>query len=142
VSWVFGPDRPSFVDAMITRAQTEEEIAAISDKWSTPTYTEDVAEMIPRIFELDAGIVHFANSGECTWQQYAQHALDCCHKIGLPLKTNTVGETKLADMKQWVACRPVYSVLSTAKYQALAGIAPRSWREAVGDYIERSYSKK
>jgi dTDP-4-dehydrorhamnose reductase len=142
VSWVFGPDRPSFVDAMITRAQTEEEIAAISDKWSTPTYTEDVAEMIPRIFDLDAGIVHFANSGECTWQQYAQHALDCCHKIGLPLKTNTVGETKLADMKQWVARRPVYSVLSTAKYQALAGIASRSWREAVGDYIERSYSKK
>src|SRR5262249_17165852 len=30
VSWVFGPDRPSFVDAMIKRAQQEEKIEAIS----------------------------------------------------------------------------------------------------------------
>src|SRR5215468_11239994 len=28
VSWVFGPDRPSFVDAMIKRAQQDEEIDA------------------------------------------------------------------------------------------------------------------
>jgi dTDP-4-dehydrorhamnose reductase len=142
VSWVFGPDRPSFVDAMIKRAREEEKIDAIADKWASPTYTRDIAEMLPRLFDVDAGIVHLTNSGKCTWQEYAQHALDCCQKIGVPLKTKTVGALKLADMKQWVARRPVYSVLSTAKYQALTGIAPRSWRDAVSDYIERSYSSK
>ena len=142
VSWVFGPDRPSFVDAMIKRAREEEKIDAIADKWASPTYTRDIAEMLPRLFDVDAGVVHLTNSGKCTWQEYAQHALDCCRKIGLSLKAKTVGALKLADMKQWVARRPVYSVLSTAKYQALTGIAPRSWRDAVSDYIERSYSKK
>ena len=142
VSWVFGPDRPSFIDAMIKRAREEEKIEAIADKWSTPTYTHDMAGMLPRLFDVDAGIVHLANSGKCTWQEYAQHALDCCQKIGVPLKAKAVGALKLADMKNWVARRPVYSVLSTAKYQALTGIAPRSWRDAVNDYIERSYSKK
>ena len=142
VSWVFGPDRPSFVDAMIKRAREEEKIEAIADKWSSPTYTQDIAEMLPRLFDVDTGIVHLANSGKCTWQEYAQHALDCCQKIGVPLKVKTVGASKLADMKQWVARRPVYSVLSTTKYQALTGSAPRSWRDAVSDYIERSYSKK
>ncbi len=142
VSWVFGPDRPSFVDAMIKRAREEEKIDAIADKWSTPTYTHDIAEMLPRLFDVDAGVVHLTNSGKCTWQEYAQYALDCCRKIGLSLKAKTVGALKLADMKQWVARRPVHSVLSTAKYQALTGIAPRSWRDAVSDYIERSYSKK
>jgi dTDP-4-dehydrorhamnose reductase len=142
VSWVFGPDRPSFIDAMIKRAREEEQIDAIADKWSTPTYTSDIAEMLPRLFDVDAGIVHLTNAGQCTWQEYAQHALDCCAKADVSLKARTVAPLKLAEMKNWVACRPVHSVLSTAKYEALTGSAPRSWRDAVADYIERSYSKK
>jgi dTDP-4-dehydrorhamnose reductase len=142
VSWVFGPDRPSFVDAMIKRAREEEKIEAIADKWSTPTYTADIAEMLPPVFDVDAGILHLPNSGECTWQEYAQHALDCCRAAGIPLKAKAVGALKLADIKYWVARRPVHSVLSTAKYQALTGVVPRSWRDAVADYIERSYSLK
>jgi dTDP-4-dehydrorhamnose reductase len=142
VSWVFGPDRPSFIDAMIKRAREEEQVNAIADKWSTPTYTSDIAEMLPRLFDVDAGVVHLTDSGQCTWQEYAQHALDCCAKAGVSLKATTVAPLKLAEMKNWVARRPVHSVLSTAKYQALTGSAPRSWRDAVADYIERSYSKK
>jgi len=144
VSWVFGPDRPSFLDAMIKRAREEEEIDAVADKFSTPTYTRDIAEMLSRFFDVDVagGILHFANSGQCSWQEYAQHALDCCHASGVRLKAKTVDALKLADMKNWIARRPVYSVLSTAKYAKLAGVTPRPWRDAVADYIERSYSKK
>ena len=143
VSWVFGPDRPSFIDAMIERAR-KEEIGAIADKWSTPTYTADIAKMLTQFVDVDVpgGVLHFSNSGECTWQEYAQHALDCVRAAGVPVKAKSVAALRIADMKNWVARRPVYSVLSTAKYQALTGIKPRSWREAVADYIERSYSKK
>ena len=157
VSWVFGPDRPSFVDSMIKRAQEHEKVDAIADKFSGPTYTPDIAEMIGRI--LDAwsrrapapdrlgagrlqGILHFANAGECSWQEYAQWALDCCHEAGLSLKARTVGALKLKDMSSWVARRPVYSVLSTEKYAQLGGTSPRTWRDAVADYITRFYSKK
>src|SRR6266481_5003928 len=138
VSWVFGPDRPSFIDAMIKRAQEEEHIDAVADKFSTPTYTHDIAEMVSRFFDVDVpgGILHFANNGECSWQVYAQHALDCCHRLNIPLKAKIVGALKLADMKNWVARRPVYSVLSPAKYSELTGVIPRSWRDAVSDYIE------
>ena len=167
VSWVFGPDRPSFVDAMIKRAQQDEKIDAISDKFSTPTYTHDIAEMLARVLDdwsrrasapdgLGAGrlhgILHFANAGKCTWQEYAQWALDCCRDAGIRLKVRTVGALKLSEMTRlrqgsgeqapWVARRPVYSVLSTAKYTELTGTAPRAWREAVTDYITHFYSKK
>jgi dTDP-4-dehydrorhamnose reductase len=142
VSWVFGPDRPSFIDAMIKRAREEENITAVADKFSTPTYTSDIAEMLPRFFEGPGGILHFANSGECSWQEYAQYALDRCRASGIALKANTVGASKLTDMRDWVARRPVYSVLSTAKYAKVTGVSPRSWRDAVSDYIERSYLKK
>jgi dTDP-4-dehydrorhamnose reductase len=154
VSWVFGPDRPSFVDAMIKRAQQDEKIDAISDKFSTPTYTHDIAEMLPQFFdrEVAGGILHFANAGKCTWQEYAQWALDCCRDAGIFLRGRTVRALKLSEMTglrqgsggqaPWVARRPVYSVLSTAKYTELTGTAPRAWREAVNDYITRFYSKK
>jgi dTDP-4-dehydrorhamnose reductase len=175
VSWVFGPDRPSFIDGLIKRAQENEHVDAIADKFSTPTYTYDVAEILPRFFNVGSvagiddpgsaaavianghsasnysGILHFANAGECSWHEYAQWALDCCQGFGIPLKAKTVGALKLKDMTRlrrgyggqanWMARRPVYSVLSSARYTELTGASPRVWREAVADYIRRFYSK-
>jgi dTDP-4-dehydrorhamnose reductase len=144
VSWVFGPDRPSFIDGIIKRARESNYVDAIADKFSTPTYTGDIARMLPQFFELnvEGGILHFANSGECSWQEYAQWALDCCASEGITLKAKTVGALKVADMKDWIARRPVYSVLSTAKYGALTGDSPRAWRDAVADYIRHFYTQK
>jgi dTDP-4-dehydrorhamnose reductase len=141
VSWVFGPDRPSFIDGIIKRARESNYVDAIADKFSTPTYTRDIAQMLPQFFELnvEGGILHFANSGECSWQEYAQWALDCCASEGIALEAKTVGALKVADMKDWIARRPVYSVLSTAKYSALTGDSPRAWRDAVADYIRHRY---
>jgi dTDP-4-dehydrorhamnose reductase len=142
---------------MIKRAQQDEKIDAIADKFSTPTYTHDIAKMLERVLDdwsrrapapdgLGAGglhgILHFANAGKCTWQEYAQWALDCCRNAGISLKGRTVGALKLSEMTNWAARRPVYSVLSTAKYTELTGTASRAWREAVADYITRFYSQK
>jgi dTDP-4-dehydrorhamnose reductase len=143
VSWVFGPDRPSFIDGVIKRAWESDHVDAVADKFSTPTYTRDVAEMLPRFFDTDVanGILHFANAGECSWQQYAQYALDCCHEAGMPLKTKTVDALKLSDMKNFIARRPIYTVLSTAEYTGLSRTAPRSWRDAVAEYIRTFVSR-
>jgi dTDP-4-dehydrorhamnose reductase len=168
VSWVFGPDRPSFVDGIIKRAREEEHVNAVADKFSTPTYARDIAQMLPQFFMSDAvagvadpgtagpswtgergrsdnghdysGILHFANAGECSWQEYAQFALDCCRSLGIPLKAKTVGAIKLADMKSWVARRPVYSVLSTEKFFSLTGTTPRNWRDAVAEHVREHYA--
>jgi dTDP-4-dehydrorhamnose reductase len=144
VSWVFGPDRPSFIDGIIKRARESNYVDAIADKFSTPTYTRDIARMLPQFFELnvEGGVLHFANSSECSWQEYAQWALDCCAGEGITLKAKTVGALKVADMKDWIARRPVYSVLSTANYSALTGDSPRAWRDAVADYIRHFYTQK
>jgi dTDP-4-dehydrorhamnose reductase len=144
VSWVFGPDRPSFIDAMVQQAQENGEVDAVADKFSTPTYTLDIASMLPQFFDrnVSGGILHFANAGQCSWQEYAQWAVDCCHDAGLALKAKTIGARKLREMTNWIAHRPVYSVLSTAKYTKLTGTPSRTWRDAVADYITRFYSKK
>jgi dTDP-4-dehydrorhamnose reductase len=140
VSWVFGPDRPSFIDGVIKRARENEHVEAIADKFSTPTNTLDIVEMLPRFFDLhvNGSILHFANAGECSWQEYAQFSLDCCRSLGIPLKAKTVSALKLSDMKNWIARRPVFSVLSTTKYIAMTGTSPRTWRGAVADYVRES----
>jgi len=155
VSWVFGPDRPSFIDGVIKRARENEHVEAIADKFSTPTYTLDIAQMLLKVVAgvgdpgstiadrgktgVDAssysGVLHFANAGECSWQEYAQFSLDCCRSLGIPLKAKTVGTLRLSDMKSWIARRPVYSVLSTTKYITMTGTSPRTWRGAVADYL-------
>jgi dTDP-4-dehydrorhamnose reductase len=154
VSWVFGPDRPSFIDWALNQAREHEEVKAIADKWATPTYTLDLAEMVKGFLtsadgsavagaghlQNVAGIIHLANTGECSWQEYAQWALDCCHAEGLSMKARTIGASSLAEMKSFIAKRPVYSVLSSAKYAALTGRTPRPWQEAVAAFV-RDYVK-
>jgi dTDP-4-dehydrorhamnose reductase len=169
VSWVFGPDRPSFVDGIIKRAREEEHVDAVADKFSTPTYTRDIARMLPQFLMSDAaagvadpgtagpswpgervrgyntrdysGILHFTNAGECSWQEYGQFALDCCRSLGIPLRAKTVGALKIANMKSWIAPRPAYSVLSTEKFFSLTGTTPRNWRDAVAEYVRESVAR-
>ena len=143
LSWVFGPDKPSFIDQMIQRARGNEEITAVADKFSAPTYTIDVASWLCLAINENAnGILHLANSGGCSWQEWAQYALDVCRSLGIPLKAERIGAVSLADMKNFVAQRPVNTVLSTAKFAALTGVQPRHWREAVAEYISAHVSKK
>ena len=143
LSWVFGPDRPSFIDQIIQRARENETVTAVADKFSSPTYTIDVASWLQLAIEKNAnGILHLANNGGCSWQEWAQYAIDVCRSLGIPLKAERVGAVALADMKNFVAQRPVHTVLSTAKFAALTGVQPRHWREAVAEYISSHVSKK
>ena len=144
VSWVFGPDRPSFVDAILKKARTEEEVAAVADKFSTPTYTEDIAAMLRTLFEASpaGGVLHLASRGACSWQEYAQWALDCCHRYGVPMRARTVGASSLGEMKNFVARRPVYTVLGTEKFARLTSSAPPDWHDAVERYVREHYAGK
>jgi len=143
LSWVFGPDKPSFIDKIIQRARENETVTAVADKFSSPTYTLDVADWLRLAWENDAhGILHLANNGGCSWQEWAQYAIDVCYNLGIPLKTERIGAVSLADMKNFVARRPARTVLSTAKFAAFTGVQPRHWREAVAEYISAHVSKK
>lgn len=143
VSWVFGPDRPSFIDWVIQQARQHNHVEAVADKVSTPTYTLDIATMLRPLLErpCPGGVWHVANRGECTWQEYGQWALDCCHANGLILRAREVGAILLRDMKNFVAQRPIYTVLGTEKFERLTGQAPRNWRDAVADYVRTHHAR-
>jgi dTDP-4-dehydrorhamnose reductase len=110
----------------------------VADKFSSPTYTVDIAEML-RAFVTEhadtGGLIHLANAGRCSWREYGQWALDCCAAEGVALRARSVGAIALADMKNFIARRPVHTVMATARYEQITGRTPRTWQEAVADYV-------
>ena len=78
VAWVFGPDKPSFVDQIIERALANDRVEAIANKTSCMTFTEDVSRWLRPFLDgdLPGGIYHMCNTGGCSWHEYGQFALD------------------------------------------------------------------
>ena len=142
VSWVFGPDKPSFVDALLDRAMSEESVVAIDDKFSAPTYTVDFGHWIrPLLFELPmGGILHLCNSGGCSWREYAQCAVDAALQEKVRVKVHEVRAISLDSMEAFVARRPVYTVMATDKFSKTTGLFPRPWRDAVREFVRKKYS--
>ncbi len=141
ISWVFGPDKPSFIDMMVDRALSNEHVEAIADKVSSPTYAEDVADWLEPFFDsrLPGGIYHACNAGACTWRDYGQYALDCVARLGLPLKTQTVHSISMASMENFVSLRPPFTAMSTDKLSGTTGLACRPWQEALEEYLTKKF---
>jgi dTDP-4-dehydrorhamnose reductase len=137
VSWVFGPDRPSFIDGILKRALEFDAAEAIGDKWSAPSFTLDLAAMLhPFLRDIPhTGLLHASNSGACTWRDYGEYALECAARAGIPVKTTKVKSIPIAGMKSFIARRPIYTVLSCEKLASLTGAPPRPWQAAVDDYV-------
>lgn len=144
VSWLFGPDRPSFPDRIIERALSSAHVEAISDKWSCPTYSEDLADWIEPMTtdHRYSGILHLSNTGVCSWQQYGQAVLDIAASLGLPLRTRVVGGVSRIGFPAFKAERPAHTALDTGRFQSLSGIQPRHWRDALEDYLKLRFSSR
>jgi dTDP-4-dehydrorhamnose reductase len=137
VSWVFGPDRDSFVDKALQSSLRGEPVKAVADKWSSPTYTLDVAEALGALFNAEApgGVYHVCNRGVCTWRDWAEEGINAAAALGLPVKTTSVDPLKLADIKAMVAPRPIHSPMTCERIEGLLGHPLRSWQDAVHSYV-------
>ncbi len=137
VSWVFGPDRESFIDKALHTARRGQPVQAVDDKFSSPTYTLDVAGVLRVLLEDEApgGVYHICNQGVCTWRDWAQEAINAAIRLGVDIRTSTVEPLKLEDIKAMVGRRPVYTPMSCQRIEALNEKPVRPWQEAVGDYV-------
>lgn len=143
VSWIFGPDRPSFPDQILERARTGAPLEAVADKFSMPTSALDLAAWLEPFVDGPhrklGGVVNFCNSGPpASWHSYGQTTLDLAAELGLPLRTTTIEARSLADIAAFKARRPVHTAMSNDSLSALLPAPPRPWPEALRDYL-RTY---
>ena len=111
ISWVFGPDRPSFVDWIVQQARTHDHVEAVADKISTPTYTLDLAELLRPLLAPSApgGLIH---SGEWRQLQFGANTDNgrsiVARRKACRWRAREVGAITLADMKNFIARRPAF----------------------------------
>lgn len=129
-AWLYGAGRPNFVDAIRARARNGGTLRVVDDQLGSPTYVLDLARALCLLVDGEAcGLLHVANLGVCSRYEMARFILDVAgfRDVALePIKTAEAGR---------IAIRPAFSALDVTRYTGLTGQTPRTWQEALREYL-------
>jgi dTDP-4-dehydrorhamnose reductase len=119
----------NFVETVVKKATSGDEIKVVGDIIMSPTNTMDLAQTICKIVEkrLPWGTYHVANSGSCTWWEFAKEiVLMGGFKAEVKRITSSEYPTK--------ARRPKLSALTSVRLSH-HNISMRGWQDALADYL-------
>lgn len=131
-SWLFGgaDERVDNVLALIRQIRRGERPRLISDQFSLPTYTVDLARALVYLMTRKpavAGTVHIANAGTASWYEVARYVLDV---LGPQSPGAPAPEPVALDDCGFLGDRPRNSTLNTDRLAGL-GFRMPSWQDAV-----------
>ena len=125
----------NFVETMIKKAKSGEEIKVVDNMIMSPTYTKDLAGIIKKIIErkLPYGIYNVTNNGECSWYEFAKTTFEI---LGIKVNLSPIKNGEQKTM------RPIYSSLSNDKLKKY-GLEMEEWEKALKNYlIEKGHLKE
>ena len=128
-SWVYSAHGANFVKTMLQLMKEHDELRVVTDQVGTPTWAASLAGALWQLVGANAqGIIHFSDSGVCSWYDFAVAIYE--ESIGAGLLDRTVRIVPIATAEYPTpAKRPPYSVLDKARtWEVLGGPAPH-WRE-------------
>lgn len=136
VAWVFGPDKPSFVDQIFDNALAGKPLSVVADKFSLPTCTIDLAHWMEALLETDAsGVLHACNPGEAvSWHGMAEFVVREMTACGVLDICPEITELKLDEITFFRARRPRYTVMDCTRLSSLIGDL-RPWPEALAEHV-------
>jgi dTDP-4-dehydrorhamnose reductase len=128
-AWLFGPGRDNFVSKILRLAKSRETLSVVHDQIGSPTYTPDLAKHTLALLEAGAqGIFHVVNSGRASWCELAAEAIKIA---GLNCRIEAIPSSAYPAK----AVRPAFSQLDTGKLTEATGKTPRTWAQALRDYV-------
>jgi dTDP-4-dehydrorhamnose reductase len=142
VSWVFGPEKTSFIDQVFDAALAGKPLAAVADKFSLPVYTGDLVGWVEHLIEQKAtGVIHACNSGApTTWHGMAVAVIEEMVACGRLTEIPDVRKQSLSEMTSFRATRPRFTAMDTSLLAAILGHSPRSWHEALTEHVRHRCS--
>ena len=133
-AWLYG-DGNNFVRTMLKLGTSKDEISVVSDQHGSPTYAEDLAQIIKEAIEkkIPYGVYHTTNEGFTTWYDFTKAIFE---KANITCKVNPVTTQEYIKMMNVVqAKRPENSQLSKAKLNSV-GIKIPTWQDALDRYLK------
>jgi dTDP-4-dehydrorhamnose reductase len=128
--WLYGIHGKNFVETMLRLATEKSELAVVDDQTGSPTWTFDLALAIKALLDKGCrGTYHAANSGFCSWNEFAQAIFE---EEGLKV---TVSGMTTKELNR-PASRPLYSTLDCGKLERDCGFRSQPWREALKKYLK------
>ncbi len=127
--WLYGLHGKNFIETMLRLAGEKNELAIVDDQIGSPTWTVDLARAIKALIEAGSrGTYHVANSGTCSWNEFARAIFA---EVG---KTVTV-KPQTTEQLGRPARRPLLSPLDCSKLTKDCGFTPQPWRAALKIYL-------
>ncbi len=120
----------NFIETIISKSKSGEDLRVISDMYMSPTYTLDVSQKIHDLVNIGSpsGIYHLSNAGSCSWFELAKEVLN---KVNPNASLVPISASEYSAK----ATRPQISSLTSVNLSP-HGIQPmRNWEMAVTDYL-------
>ena len=132
-AWLYG-DGNNFVRTMLKLGESKDEISVVADQHGSPTYAEDLANIIGEAIEkkIPYGIYNATNQGYTTWYEFTKTIFEYA-KINCKVNPVTT-EQYIEMMKVTQAKRPKNSKLSKKKLIDQKITVPE-WKEALKRYL-------
>jgi len=130
-SWIYSESGYNFANTMIKLSIDHEEVSVVTDQIGSPTYAFDLASYIIELITTDDyGIYHITNEGYCSWYEFC---LEIYKQMDIKTNVNKV----LTQDYVTKAKRPLNSRLDKSKIKEQLNIHPRSWQNALEDYLSK-----
>jgi dTDP-4-dehydrorhamnose reductase len=128
-AWLYGHGKKNFVQTILGICRERGGANVVFDQIGSPTYAKDLADYSLALLELEGnGLFHIVNSGQASWCEFAGEATNYA-QLECPITPVTS-----LDFGSKVA-RPAYSVLDCTSFTQITGITPRSWAQALREYL-------
>ena len=129
-AWLYSEYGKNFVKTMLNLTSIKPELKVVFDQVGTPTYAQDLADVIydiieNRKYEGKEGVYHYSNEGVCSWFDFTKAIAeiagnsDCdiqpCHSDEFPSPV----------------VRPSYSVLDKTKLKNTFGLRVPYWTDSL-----------
>lgn len=128
--WLYGMRGRNFINFIIDASEKESKLKIVDDQVGSPTYTKDLSAAIAVLIKNGCkGIYNAANSGKCSWYEFASKIKEF-KNIRVEILPIT------SDKSNRIARRPANSVLNCNKLKADTGFVFRNWVEALKEFLE------